>query len=278
MTSPSNAQLPILDPLDVIGTTRLPNARDLRERGITQPLPTPDPEVALRRAALELEQASLKVQQAIIDKQPESSLREIVTAHEYVPEEDEEESPLLTNEEKREAENAMIAKVSGKEVGEVEAVRAAAPVTIDMPEFVKKVRTVKKRAAKRAPAKRVGRPPKRLQAPAAVPSPSTMQPGSSIDLTVAQAALALTNSQTGSAVTMEDLKTVSEIDEDNADAYRWTVGGDDVRELTAAEAALILTNMQSGTDFTMRDLRTAREMVDLWDNEDVYPWVVGILP
>lgn len=286
MTSESNKKLPILRPKEVIGTKRRPERRDLIERNIRHDLPDPDSEVVLRRAALNLGQAALKIQQAIIDMQPQSSMRESLTVL-ADPEADSPSDPdwetasssssEMDNERKQDVENAMIAKVSGKSVGEVKAVRPAAPVRIDMPDFVKKVRAVKKRAAKRAAARPVAPPPLPPRAPAPVPNPTTMQPGTTIELTVAQAALALTNSQIGTDVTMEDLQTVSEI-EDNQDTYKWTVGGDDVRQLTVAEAALILTNMQSGTDLTMQDLRTAREMVDLWDNEDVYPWVVGILP
>ena len=292
MTSESNKLLPILTPQETIGTKRRPNPRDLKEREITHDLPDPDSEVVLRRAALNLEQAALKIQQAIIDVQPESSMRESLTvladAEGDSPSNSDWEtlspsSPEMDNEEQQDMENAMIAKVRGEEVGKVKAVRAAAPVRIDIPDFFKKVRAVKERAAKRTAATPVAPPPlppgapASGRAPAPALNPTTMQPGTTIELTVAQAALALTNSQTGTDVTMEDLKTVIEI-EDNQDTYKWTIGGDDVRELTVAEAALILTNMQTGTDLTMQDLRTAREMVDLWDNEDVYPWVVGILP
>lgn len=271
MTSEANRKLPILRPKETIGTQRRPNQRDLIERNITRDLPDPDSEVVLRRAALNLGQAALKIQEAIIDMQPESSMRESLTILARPS------SPEMDNERKQDVENAMIAKVRGEEIGVVKAVRAAAPVRIDMPDFVKKVRAFKERAAKRTAARPVAPPRLPPQAPVSVPNPTTMQPGTTIEMTVAQAALALTNSQTGTDVTMEDLKTVSKI-EDNQDTYTWTVGGDDVRELTVAEAALILTNMQTGTNLTMQDLRTAREMVDLWDNEDVYPWVVGILP
>lgn len=261
MTSESNKLLPILTPQETIGTKRRPTPRDLKEREIAHDLPDPDSEVVLRRAALNLEQAALKIQQAIIDMQPESSMRESLTvladAEGDSPSNSDWEtlspsSPEMDNEEQQDMENA---------IGKVKAVRAAK-------------RTA---ATPVAPPPLPPRAPASGRAPAPALNPTTMQPGTTIELTVAQAALALTNSQTGTDVTMEDLKTVSEI-EDNQDTYKWTIGGDDVRELTVAEAALILTNMQTGTDLTMQDLRTAREMVDLWDNEDVYPWVVGILP
>lgn len=270
MTSESNKLLPIVTPQETIGTKRRPNPRDLKERKITHDLPDPDSEVVLRRAALNLEQAALKIQQAIIDMQPESSMRESLTvladAEGDSPSNSDWErlSPSSTemdNEEQQDMGNAMIAKERGEEVGKVKAVRAAK-------------RTA---ATPVAPPPLPPRAPATGRAPAPALNPTTMQPGTTIELTVAQAALALTNSQTGTDVTMEDLNKVSEI-EDNQDTYKWTIGGDDVRELTVAEAALILTNMQTGTDLTMQDLRTAREMVDLWDNEDVYPWVVGILP
>ena len=101
-----------------------------------------------------------------------------------------------------------------------------------------------------------------------------MQSGTTREMTAAQAALALTNSQLGTNVTMNDLRTVSEI-QDNGDMYNWSVGTIHTRQLTVAEAALILTNMQAGTNVTMQDLRTAREMVDLWDDEDIFEWTVG---
>lgn len=49
--------------LAVIGTARRPNSADLRDRGLAG-LPDPGPDVALRRAELELEQATLKAQVA----------------------------------------------------------------------------------------------------------------------------------------------------------------------------------------------------------------------
>ena len=49
--------------LAVIGTARRPNSADLRDRGLAG-LPDPGPDVALRRAELESEQAALKTQVA----------------------------------------------------------------------------------------------------------------------------------------------------------------------------------------------------------------------
>ena len=81
------------------------------------------------------------------------------------------------------------------------------------------------------------------------------------------------------------MTTVSDEDGHDAhhhhqDTYNWTVVVGSVAPprrqlLTVEEAALKLTNMQAGTAFTMRDLRTARQMVDLWDDEDVFEWTVG---
>ena len=109
---------------------------------------------------------------------------------------------------------------------------------------------------------------------------SIMQPSITQELTAAGAALALTNEQQGTIVTMEDLRTVRGVensgdDNDEEDTYRWTVGDVHGRELTAAEAALVLTNVQAGTDVTMQDLKTSRLMVDLWDSEDTFEWTVG---
>ena len=102
-------------------------------------------------------------------------------------------------------------------------------------------------------------------------------PGTTVEMTAAEAALVLTNERAGTHVIMEELRAAGEIDDldFSTDTYHWTVGGVNTRELTVAEAALIMTNMQAGTSVTMDDLRTSREMVDLWDCEDTYTWTVG---
>ncbi len=188
-------------------------------------------------------------------------------------------SPDTDSEDERGLEDAFIAKVGGVEVKEVSAARGRRGV-VDMPAFVRKVRAIQRRrsavAAGRAvtPVPAVAAPSSSAPASAPTPAPISMQPSTARELTTAQAALALTNAQTGTNVTMDDLRTVREIGDDE-DTYPWTVGICDTRELTVAEAALLVTNMQAGTDVTMQDLRTAREMVDLWDNADTFQWTVG---
>ncbi|KAL9064833.1 MAG: hypothetical protein Q9161_008617 [Pseudevernia consocians] len=274
MTSKQNKKLPKLEPKNVIGTARGPKPRDLRDRRL-QGLPDPDSEVVLRRAALELEQAALGLQQTILESLPVSDLRESLTvlADPEAPWSDSDwdtttEAVSDTDTEDEEAiEDAFIAKVRDVETREVTAARGA-PVLTSMQAFVKKVRTVRGRES--------------AAAAAAAPDFTTMQPGTTRELTVADAALALTNGQARTNVTMEDLRTGREVEnlerdleEGPGDTYRFTVGSVGTRELTVAEAALVLTNMQAGTDLTMQDLRTSREMVDLWDNEDIYHWTVG---
>ena len=283
MTSEQNKKLPKLVPKKVIGTDRGPRPRDLKDRRL-QGLPDPDPEVFLRRAALELGQAALGLQQTILESLPVSALRESLTvlADPEAPWSDSDwdtitEGASDTDDEDQQAmEDAFIAKVRGVETKEVTAARGR-PVLTSMQAFVKKVRVVRERGS--------------IVAAAAAPFPTTMQPGTTRELTVAGAALALTNEQARTNVTMEDLRSGREVEdlerdleegleerdleEDLEDTYRWTVGSVGTRELTVAEAALVLTNMQAGTDLTMQDLRTSREMVDLWDNEDIYRWTVG---
>ncbi len=67
--------------LVVIGTARKPNASDLRNRGLSG-LPDPSPEVALRRAELELEQEALRAQVALLQGENELSfLRTKIGVH-----------------------------------------------------------------------------------------------------------------------------------------------------------------------------------------------------
>ena len=239
----------------------------------------------------------------INDMQPESAMRASLTVladpyNDPLSDSDWEtlmpSSPEMDEQLESYIEDNFIAKVKGVELKKVKDARVAKRARVDMQAFAKKVRTVRGRAPKVTAAKRAVSPPlaspsraaaeadaadaaraaARASTPTPTPSPPPMQPGTTRELTVAQAALALTNSQTGTNVTMDDLKTVMEI-EDDEETYTWVVSGTETRELTVAEAALILTNMQAGTDVTMQDLRTARLMVDLWDNEDVYQWTVG---
>lgn len=259
------------------------------------------------------------MEQALIDAQPESSMRDSLTvlaepeAPESDPDWDTEEpsSPELEEEEERAVEDAFIAKVSGVDVAAVMLARAA-PVYPDARAFVEKVRAVRAReeeeeeegaaggdavapgvtgrqaranrrlaaAAAEAPVltDRKSRATRRLTKAAQVPAVSTMRPGTTRALTAAQAALALTNEQEGTDVTMEDLRTVrgmEHLGENDEDTYLWTVGNVRTSELTVAGAALVLTNMRAGTDVTMQDLRTSRQMVDLWDCEDTFEWTVG---
>ncbi|KAF6241823.1 hypothetical protein HO173_000535 [Letharia columbiana] len=280
MTSEQNKLLPKLAPKAVIGVKRKPNRKDLYDRRDPHDqkplrgLPDPDPDVVLRRAALNLEQAALRMQHAIPEANPESSLRESLTvlADPEAPWSDSDWETItdpdsgseLDDEGEKGVEDAFIAKVRGVEVGEVTAVRVP-PVRTNIPAFIKKVRAVKGRGSN--------------VAAAAVPVlPNTrMQPGDTRELTAAEAALALTNRQAGTSVTMEDLRATkkTKIVHDDGDKYRWTVGSVSTRALTVAEAALVLTNVQAGTNVTMQDLRTAREMVDLWDNQDTFEWTVG---
>lgn len=131
------------------------------------------------------------------------------------------------------------------------------------------------RAGTRASAAQV---PALPQAPSrSAPVLTNAQPASTILMTDAEAALALTNDQEGTQVLMEELRAGGDINDldDSADMYNWIVGSVGTREMTVAEAALAVTNMRSGTSVTMEDLRTARELVDLWDCEDTFVWTVG---
>ena len=301
MTSEFNKQLPLLRPKDVIGTKRGPKPRDRTQRDNLRGLPDPEPHVVLHRAALKLQTATLMSQQQIInDMKPDSAMRASLTVladayNDSWSDSDWEtltpSSPEMDEHEEDYIEDSFIAKVKGMDVAKVKDARVVKRARADMQAFAKKVRTVRGRprltAAKRAVSPRLASPSRaaaeadaadaaRAAARASTPTPSLppMQPGTTTELTIAQAALALTNGQTGTDVTMEDLKTVMEI-EDDGETYTWAVSRSETRELTVAEAALVLTNMQAGTDVTMQDLRTAREMVDLWDNEDVFQWTVG---
>ena len=273
MTSEQNKKLPRLEPKPVIGVKRGPNRKDLKDRKI-QGLPEPDPELVLRRAAFELEQAAINIQQTILEANPQSSLRESLTvlADPQASWSDSDWDTITdhtsdTDTEDEEAlEDAFIAKVRGVQTKEVTAVRGTPVVLTRMQAFVMKVRAVKERESKAAAAAFF----------------NSMQPGAVRELTVAEAALALTNRQAGTRVTREDLRRGREmedlerdLEEDLEDTYRWTVGSVATRELTVAEAALILTNMQAGTNLTMGDLRIGRVMVDLWDNADTFRWTVG---
>lgn len=198
--------------------------------------------------------------------------------------------------------DSFIAKVRGEGLEKVKGARVAKR-RADMQAFARTVRTVRGRRGPRlrltAPRRPVSPPlasPSRAAAeadaadaaralertrtraptPTQTPAVPPMQPGTTRELTVAQAALALTNSETGTNVTMEDIKAVMEI-EDDEETYTWGLLRTETRELTVAEAALLMTNMQAGTDLTMQDVRTARLMVDLWDDEDVFQWTVGNL-
>ncbi len=277
MTSEQNKKLPRLSPKPVIGVKRKPNRKDLKDRKI-QGLPDPDPDVFLRRAAFQLEQAAVNIQQTILEANPVSSLRTSLTvlADPQASWSDSDWDTITdhtsdTDTEDEEAlEDAFIAKVRGVQTKEVAAVRGAPVVLNRMQAFVMKVRAVKERESKAA------------AAAAASAVFNSMQPGAVRELTVAEAALALTNRQAGTCVTREDLRRGREmedlerdLEEDLEDTYRWTVGGVATRELTVAEAALVLTNVQAGTNLTMEDLRIGRVMVDLWDNADTFRWTVG---
>ncbi len=291
MTSAFNKKLPLLTPKEVIGITRPPNRKDLNNRNNLQGLPDPDPQVVLHRAVLNVEQAALKIQQAAIEMNNESTVRDSLTvlADPEAPFSDSEwetvidVSPETDSEDERALEDAFIAKVGGVEVEKVSAARGRRGA-VDMQAFVRKVRGIPGRkptvaagravtAAPAVAASSSSGPPSSLPS-APAPAPMSMQSGTARELTTAQAALAVTNAQAGTNVTMDELRTAREIGDDE-ETYPWTVGICDTRELTVAEAALLVTNMQAGTDVTMQDLRTAREMVDLWDNADIFQWTVG---
>ena len=298
MTSEFNKLFPKLRPKEVIGTQRRPNRRDLIERNIPVGLPDLPPSIALQRAALKPKQAALiNIQQIINDMNPVSpvraSLTVLVDPHDDPQLDLTSSSPELDEEEEKGIEDDFIAKIKGVEIERVKDARVAKRARVDMQEFAKKVRAVRGRKPKLTVATGVRRrrrspslaSPSRAAAAAdaadaaaaaeaAAAALPTVQPGMNLELTTAEAALALTNSQMGTNVTMEDLSPVMEV-KDDGDTYIWSVGKVEKRELTVAEAALVLTNMQAGTNLTMQDLRTAREMVDLWDNEDVFQWTVG---
>ena len=236
------------------------------------------------------------------DLQPESSMRASLTVladayNDPASDSDWEtqapSSPEMDEQTENYIEDSFIAKVRGVELGKVKGARVAKNARADMQEFPKKVRTVRGRRANRTAAKRAVSPPlaspsraaaeadaadaarAAARALARTPTPTPAlpptQPRPTRELTVAQAALALTNSQTGTNVTMEDLKTVMEIEGDK-ETYTWGVLRTETRELTVAQAALALTNNQTGTNVTMEDLKTVMEVED---NEENYTWGVS---
>lgn len=307
MTSPSNALLPMIAPKRVIGRTRPPNRSDLRTRDNLQGLPDPDTEVVLRRAALRVGQAALGLQQTIIEMQNGPSLmRDTLTvlADPEAPSDDSDWETVTnvsynTEDEERDMEDEFIAKVKGVPLEEVARVKpvvhddANTPLVYEVPAAVRRLRTLRKRgpngpaAARRAAAARAAAAPSLSAASAPAPSLPNFQPGTTRQLTITEATLALTNAQSGTDVTMSDLRFVTEI-EDNADTYPWTVGSVSTaspssppilhprttRQLTITEATLALTNAQSGTDVTMSDLQSVTDEVED-NNADTYPWTVG---
>ena len=250
-------------------------------------------------------------QQIIQDMQPESAMRASLTvladAHnDPVSDPDWEtvksSSPEMDEQVENYIEDSFIAKVRGAKVGKVKDARDAKRTRTDMQAFAKKVRTVRERSTKHRAPKRAVSPPlaspsraaaeadaadaaravaaaadaadaAREAAPASTPTPALppMQPGTTRELTVAQAALALTNSQMGTNVTTEDLKPVMEI-EDDEETYTWGTSKTETREMRVAEAALALTNSQMGTNVTMEDLKTVTEIED---DEETYTWSVS---
>ena len=310
MTSEFNARYRIQEPKRVIGTERGPKPEDFKERELPLDLPDEDPNVALHRAALKFQSATLMTQQQIInDMRPESSIRDSLTVladpHKAPDSSSDWETMTPSSPEMDEGlENyiadSFIAKVRGDALEKVKAARVAKR-RAEMQAFIRQVRTVSRRRGSRlrltAPTRPVSPPlasPSRAAAeadardaaralererertstPTPTPARPPIPPGTTRELTIAQATLALTNSQMGTNVTMEEAKTVMEI-EDDEETYTWGVPRVKTRELTVAEAALVFTNMQMGTNLTMEDVRTARLMVDLWDDEDVYQWTVG---
>ena len=299
MTSEQNKKLPRVAPKQVIGIKRRPNARDLVERDNLQGLPDPDTDVLLRRAVLNTEQAALRAQQARIDMNPASNVRGsrpivlIPVPHPPPAPESEPDS----DEDQKAIEDATIGKVRGihpDNVTDARPRRARPPPSAPAP--TKKAKIVKKRGP--VAGKRKGNAKKRSDVVQPAPFLSYMLPGTVREMSVAEAALAFTNEQMGTSVTMEDVEDVSELEalvgSDLGEEFPWTLGvrggeeqaeggrvsmfkegEEDRRTLTVAEAALVLTNMREGTSVTMEDLRTARDLVGLWDCEDRYVWTVG---
>lgn len=285
MTPKPNKKLPLLTPKKVIGIKRKPNRRDLRDRNQLQGLPDPDPDVVARRAALEVEQAALRMQHSLLEMDNESALRASLTVladpaaaswsdsgwSSVVGDSAVEEEEVDEVEEKA-MEDAFVAKVM--------AARTALVIEGGLLVGGEKVRSGGKGGVKKVSSggkggvKKVRAPRKKGKKGAAAQVFTGVRPGVVRELTVAEAALLVTNLQLGTEVTMGDLGAGREM-EGGEDMYRWVVGGVEMRELTVAEAALVITNMQVGTSVTMEDLRTAREMVDLWDAEDTFQWTVG---
>ena len=299
MTSEQNKKLPRVAPKQVIGIKRRPNARDLVERDNLQGLPDPDAEVVLRRAVLNTEQAALRAQQSIIDMNPASNVRgsrPIVLIPPPPPPPAPESEPD-SDEDQKAIEDATIGKVRGihmDNVTDARPRRVRPPPSAPAP--TKKAKIVKKRG--RPAGKTKGNSKKRSGVVQPAPFLSYMLPGTVREMSVAEAALAITNEEMGTSVTMEDVEDVGELEalleSDPGEEFPWTVGfrhgeegakggresiykegEEDRRTLTVAEAALVLTNMREGTSVTMEDLRTARDLVGLWDCEDRYVWTVG---
>ena len=250
-------------------------------------------------------------QQIINDARPESAMRESLTVladpHKDPYSASDWEtvtpsSPEMDEKLENYIADSFIAKVRGEGLEKVQGARVAKRRK-DMQAFVRQVRTVRGRR-RRGPRLRLTAPTRpvspplaspsraaaeadaadaaralerereRTQTPTPTPARPPIPPGTTREMTVAQATLALTNSEMGTNVTMEEAKTVMEI-EDDGETFTWGVPRIETRELTVAEAALVFTNMQCGTNLTMEDVRTARLMVDLWDDEDVFQWTVG---
>lgn len=285
-----------MTPKKVIGIKRRPNRRDLRDRNQLQGLPDRDPDVVGRRAALEVEQAALRMQHSLLEMDNESALRASLTVladpaaaswsdsgWDSVVGDSAEEEEVVDEVEEKAMEDAFIAKVMAARTAPVieggllvggEKVRSGGRGAVKKVSSGGKGRVKKVSSGGKGGVKKVRAPRKKGKKGAAAQVFTGVRPGVVRELTVAEAALLVTNLQMGTGVTMGDLGAGREM-EGGEDMYRWVVGGVEMRELTVAEAALVITNMQVGTSVTMKDLRTAREMVDLWDAEDTFQWTVG---
>ena len=108
------------------------------------------------------------------------------------------------------------------------AVRAAARAAPKLPNELPKTSrgSPATRGAVAAPILPDEQPEHSIASATAGPFLPSIQPGTTRVLTAAEAALALTNEQAGTSVTMEDLRTAGGFDSlgDNEDTYRWTVG------------------------------------------------------
>lgn len=250
-------------------------------------------------------QAALHAQDAILDLDPASALRDSLTvladpAADWSDEDWETVSDNPSNfsdleeDEQRDYIAGFVTRFGGEEelelvqqvqmqqqrMDQVRAARAELP-SPDVSPLLAKMRAVQPRAVNAAPVPAHVPPsvrprpiePRVPHVTPAAPRFGTEHIGSVRALTAAEAALALTNRQLGTDVVMEEVRAMGVFDDD-VERFAWVVGGVGARELTVAEAALLRTNRQAGTAVVMGDLRSGGAMGGE-GGEEGFLWGVG---